>query len=107
MTGGENAPVRRGMARRIASFSPEGTRRGHGTLGADLVNATEHARRVVACGYAPSMSPQRIRQLSRTDPNFPTPWPTAGTEKLWSWSEAERSYWQPRRPSASVGHLKT
>src|SRR5918995_5745246 len=61
--------------------TPEGTRRGRGTLGPDLVNATEHARRVVACGYAPSMSPRRIRQLSRTDPNFPTPWPTAGTEK--------------------------
>lgn len=55
------------------------TRRGRGTLGPDLVNATEHARRVVVCGYAASM-------------------PTAGTEKLWSWSHAERCYWQPRQP---------
>jgi hypothetical protein len=75
------------------------TRRGRGTLGPDLVNATEHARRVVVCGYAASMTARRIRELSRTDPNFPATWPTAGTEKLWSWSHAERCYWQPRQPT--------
>ncbi len=79
--------------------TPEETRRGRGTLGPDLVNATEHARRVVACAYARSMSRQRIWELYRTDPDFPTSWPTAGTERLWSWSHAERSYWQPRQPS--------
>jgi hypothetical protein len=85
----------------IWSATPEGARRGRGELGPDLVNATEHARRVVACGYAVAMSPQRIRELSRTDLNFPTPWPTAGREKLWSWSQAERSYWRRRRPSTA------
>ena len=79
----------------------EESRWGRGTLGPDLVNATEHARRVVACGYAPSMSRQRIWELARTDPNFPRPWPTAGREKLWSWSQAERSYWRPRRASTA------
>jgi hypothetical protein len=70
---------------------------GRATLAPDLVNATEMARRVVLCGYAQSMSPQRIRELFRTDRSFPAQWPTAGTEGLWSWSQAERSYWQPRR----------
>lgn len=79
--------------------TPGKTRRARGTLVPDLVNATEHARRVVAGGFAPSMSARRIRELSRTDPHFPAPWPTAGTEKLWSWSHAERCYWQPRQPN--------
>jgi predicted amidohydrolase len=83
----------------VWSTASELARRGHGTLGPDLVNATEMARRVVAGGYAASMSHQRILELVRTDSSFPTPWPTAGTERLWSWSRAERSYWQPRRPS--------
>ena len=78
----------------------EESRRGRGTLGPDLVNATEHARRMVASGFAPSMSARRIRELVRTDPNFPAPWPTVGTERLWSWSHAERCYWQPRQPNA-------
>jgi hypothetical protein len=60
------------------------------------------ARRVVICGYASSMSRQRIWELytGQTDPNFPAPWPTAGMERLWSRARAERSYWQARRPRA-------
>lgn len=79
--------------------SLEGGRRGRGTLGPDLVNAREMARRVVLGGYGPSMGAHQIWKLARTDPNFPASWPTGGTERLWSWSRAERSYWQPRQPS--------
>jgi hypothetical protein len=65
--------------------SPEGGRRGRGTLGPDLVNAREMARRMVLGGYASSMGAHQIWKLARTDPNFPASWSTGGTERLWSW----------------------
>lgn len=55
-----------------------GGRRGRGTLGPDLVNAREMARRVVLGGYAPSLGAHQIWKLARTDPNFPASWPTGG-----------------------------
>lgn len=39
--------------------------------GADLVTFSEAARRVVSEKIAPTMSHQRVSQLSRTDPAFP------------------------------------
>ncbi|MFJ2174358.1 hypothetical protein ACIOHE_15770 [Streptomyces sp. NPDC087851] len=38
----------------------------------DLVTFREAARRVVAEGIAPSMTHQRISQLARQDPDFPS-----------------------------------
>jgi hypothetical protein len=63
------------------------------------VNDREMARRVVLGGYAPSMGAHQIWKLARTDPDFPASWPTGGTEPLWSWSRAERFYWQLRQPT--------
>jgi integrase len=62
----------------------------------DLVNAPEIAKRVVAAGYAATMSRQGIWALSRDDPKFPDPWPTTGWEQLWSWSQQIQPYFAAR-----------
>jgi hypothetical protein len=63
------------------------------------------ARRVVAHGYASTMSRIMMQRLARHDPAFPHSL-TVGEEnqeKLWSWTEVE-PYWQARAypPSAWV-----
>ncbi|HEV2637257.1 MAG TPA: hypothetical protein VGX23_19035 [Actinocrinis sp.] len=39
----------------------------------EWVTLTEAARLVVACGYAPHMTRQRLARLSETDPAWPVP----------------------------------
>jgi DNA-binding CsgD family transcriptional regulator len=53
--------------------------------GPALVNWKQMARRLVECGYAETMTPQRLYRLAARDPRFPRPVPSAGKEKLWWW----------------------
>jgi hypothetical protein len=55
------------------------------TAGPALVNWKQMARRLVECGYAETMTPQRLYRLAARDPRFPRPIPSAGKEKLWWW----------------------
>jgi DNA-binding CsgD family transcriptional regulator len=55
------------------------------TAGPALVNWRQVARRLVECGYAETMTPQRLYRLAARDPRFPRPIPSAGKEKLWWW----------------------
>jgi hypothetical protein len=52
--------------------------------GQELVTFREAARRVVEEGIAPSMSHQRVSQLSRSDENFPEV-QTVGRSKVADW----------------------
>ena len=75
----------------------------------DVVDGDEMGRRVVAAGYAPTMSRQRVLWLARHDPKFPETL-SAGDEnqeRLFSWTEA-LPYWQARaqRPSGWVRYLR-
>lgn len=56
------------------------------------ITPTEVARRVVAAGYAPTMTRQRIYQLADTDPAWPAPrstWRPFGNYKLLPWDVVE------------------
>lgn len=75
----------------------------------DVVDGDEMARRVVAHGYASTMSQVMVLRLARGDPDFPETL-SAGDEnqeRLFSWTEA-LPYWQARahRPSGWVRYLR-
>lgn len=64
----------------------------------EWITPTEAARRVVAAGYAPTMTRQRIFQLADTDPNWPAPrssWRSIGNYKLLPWGAVE-TYFKTR-----------
>jgi hypothetical protein len=48
----------------------------------DLVNATGLAHWIVANGYRKQMTRKMLLRLARTDPNFPKPVPSAGSETV-------------------------
>ena len=62
----------------------------------DLVNATGLAGWIVANGYRQHMTRKMVLRLMRTDPNAPNPVPSAGSETVWSLSQA-RCYCLPGR----------
>lgn len=61
----------------------------------EWITPTEAARRVVALGYAASMTRQRIYQLADTDPAWPAPraqWREVGAYRLLPWGPVERYF---------------
>lgn len=66
----------------------------------EKITPTEIARRVVALGYAPTMTRQRVLQLADDDPGWPVPreqWERLGAYWLIEW-EPVRSYFEKRVP---------
>lgn len=66
----------------------------------EWITPTDAARRVVALGYAESMTRQRIYQLADTDPAWPAPrdtWRNVGNYKLLPWTQVE-TYFKKRDP---------
>lgn len=73
----------------------------------EWITPTEVARRVVAYGYAETMSRQRVCQLADTDPAWPIPreqWRALGRYWLLPWPAIEQ-YFAHRvtRPGAKRG----
>ena len=64
----------------------------------EWITPTEAARRVVALGYAATMTRQRIYQLADSDPAWPAPrdsWRSVGNYKLLPWKDVE-TYFKSR-----------
>jgi hypothetical protein len=73
----------------------------------DLVNATGLARWIVANGYRQHMTRKMALRLAETDPDFPNSVPSAGSETVWSLSQA-RCYFDPTAdPSQARQYLGT
>jgi hypothetical protein len=70
----------------------------------ELVTLAEIARRVVALGYAKTMSKERVSQLSKTDPAWPVPrseWRKLGPYWQIPWAPIEE-YFRTRKPVHGV-----
>lgn len=74
----------------------------------ELVTLAEIARRVVALGYAETMSRERVRQLSDSDPDWPVPrseWKKLGPYWQIPWPPVEK-YFRARKPMHGVHHSR-
>jgi hypothetical protein len=59
----------------------------------EMVHLAEVARRVVALGYVPSMTGERVGKLAATDPH----WPITSAQERWAGNRRRLVPWEPVR----------